>query len=101
MIAEEINWNGLEVHTREAIWVCVESRFDRVPLIVDGIDYHLTFEARDPHMEGIPETRKLQLRTSIYRVSEPEFLYFLKLVVKGEMMETTPWDRFKEVYEHD
>ncbi len=101
MIAEEISWKDFEVHTREALWVCVESRLERVPLIVDGIDYHLKFEARDPHVQGIPNTRKLQLRTSIYRVSEPKFLNFLKLVVKNEMMETIPWDRFKEAYKQD
>jgi hypothetical protein len=101
MIAKEISWKGLEVHTREAIWVCVESRLMQVPGTVDGIDYLMEFVARDPHMEGIPATRKLCLRTSEYRVSEPDFLYFLKLVVDGQMMETTPWDRFIEVYERD
>jgi len=101
MRAEEISWKGLEVHTREAIWVCVDSRLEQVPGTVDGIDYLMKFEARDPHVEGTPATRKLCLRTSEYRVSEPEFLYFLKLVVEGQLIETTPWDRFKEVYERD
>jgi hypothetical protein len=61
----------------------------------------MEFAARDAHMEGIPTTRKLPLRTSEYRVSEPEFLYLLRLVVEGQLIEPTPWDRFKEVYERD
>jgi hypothetical protein len=101
MRAEEISWKGLEVHTHEAIWVCVECKLVQVPGTVDGIDYYMVFAARDPRVEGIPATRKLQLRTSEYRVSEPEFLSFLKLVIEGQLIETTPWDRFKEVYERD
>ena len=101
MKAEEISWKGFEVHTREAIWVCVESSVVQVPQTADGIDYLMEFAARDAHMEGIPTTRKLRLRTSEFRVSEPEFLYFLRLVVEGQLIETTPWDRFKEVYERD
>ncbi len=100
MKAEEISWKRLEVHTREAIWVCVESR-SKLSGTVDGIDYFMEFAASDPHIDGIPATRKLQLRTSEYRVSEPNFLCFLKLVVEGQLMETTPWDRFKEVRERD
>jgi hypothetical protein len=101
MVAEQISWKGREVHTPEAIWVCVESRMARVPGTVDGIDYFMEFAARETRKEGVPATRKLCLRTSEYRVSEPEFLYFLTLVVDGQMLDPTSWDQFKAVYERD
>lgn len=102
MKAEEVNWKGYEVHTGEATWVCVESKSTPTPLTADGIDYVMMFEARDPRTEGTPAARRLHLRTSSFKVSEePGFLGFLKLVVDGQLLETSPWGRFKEVYERD
>jgi hypothetical protein len=103
MKAEERSWNGFAVSSAEATWVCIESRGVQTPgTSADRIDYFMVFAARDPRMDGVPATRKVQLRTSGFRVSEePGFFDFLKLVVEGQLLETTPWDRFKEVYERD
>lgn len=99
MIADEVNWEHLEVHTREAIWVCVESKMVKVPCTVGGIEYHLKFEARELRIDGVPGSRTLCLRTSDYFVAENQG--FLTDVIKGQMMETTPWDRSIPVYERD
>jgi hypothetical protein len=99
MIAEEVNWEGLEVHTREAIWVCVKSQMVQIPSTVGGIEYHLEFAARELRIAGTPMTRKLCLRTSDYFVATSQD--YLALVIQGQMIETGPWDRFIAVYERD
>ena|ERR1035438_4398564 len=107
MKAEERSWKGFEVLTHEARWVCVKSEGKQVQptlqaISPDGIDYFMGFEARDVQAEGVPATRTLQLRTSAFRVSsEPDFWDYLKLVVEGQMIKTTPWDRYIEVYKQD
>ena len=65
----------------------------------DGIDYLLEFSAQEKRSADIPDTPTLQLRTSEHLVGTD--LQFLKLVVHGQMLETTPWDRSKEVYARD
>jgi hypothetical protein len=68
----------------------------------DGIDYFIEFSARNKRSAAAPDSRVLQLRTSSFSMSsDPQFLPFLTLVVDGQMLETTPWDRFKEVYVRD
>ncbi len=99
MIADEVNWKGLEVHTQEAIWVCVESEMVPVPLTAGGIDYHLEFVARELRIAGVPRTRKLRLRTSDYFVAENQG--YLTSVIEGRMMATESWDDFIEVYKRD
>jgi hypothetical protein len=102
MKAEDVNWKGYEVHTGETNWVCIESKATPILATPDRIDYLMTFEARDPRTEGTPATRSLHLRTSSFKVSEePGFLGFLQLVVQGMLIDTTPGDRFKEVYARD
>lgn len=105
MSAKDLSWVGHEVHTPEALWVCTRSLSKEVgftsptTLSVDGIDYFLEFSARNKRSDATPSTRTLQLRTSEYLVGTD--LGFLKLVVDGQMLEMTPWDRFKEVYRRD
>ena len=105
MGAEELSWEGYEVPTQQATWVCTKSRSQTVgftsptTLMIDGIDYFLEFSARDKRSADIPDIRTLQLRTSEYLVGSD--LPFLQLVVDGQMLETTPWDRFIEVYKRD
>ena len=99
MIADEVNWKGLEVHTREAIWVCAESKMVQVPYTVGGIDYQMEFAARELRIADVPTTRRLCLRTSDYFVATNQD--YLALVIQGQMIETTPWDRFIEVYKRD
>ena len=102
MKAEDVAWPGYEVNTPEATWVCVESRSIPVPGTADGIDFLMEFAAGGPQLEGTPARRKLRLRTSSFRISEePGFLGFLRLVVDGQLLETSPWDRFIEVYRRD
>lgn len=105
MEAEKLTWEGYEVATSQARWVCTKSRSQTVgftsptTLMIDGIDYFLEFSARDKRSADIPDIRTLQLRTSEYLVGSD--LPFLQLVVDGQMLETTPWDRFIEVYKRD
>jgi hypothetical protein len=99
MEAEELSWERYEVPTAQATWVCTKSRSQAVGSTADGIDYFLEFAAQNKRSADIPNTRKLQLRTSEYLVATD--LSFLKLVVDGQMLETTPWDRFIEVYKRD
>jgi len=104
MEAEELSWEGYEVCTPQATWVCTKSRSQTVgcsspTLVLDGIDYFLEFSAQNKQSTDIPDTRTLQLRTSEFLIDEN--LPLLNLVVEGEMFETTPWDRFKEVYKED
>jgi hypothetical protein len=100
MNAEDVNWKGYEVRTPEATWVCVESKC--IESLGDRIDYDMEFSARGPSMTGTPDSRKLLLRTSAFKVCEEGgFLGFLKLVVEGQLLETIPWDRFIEVYGRD
>ena len=107
MKAEERSWEGFEVSTHEARWVCVKSEGKEVQplshsISPDGINYFMEFEARDVQVEGVPATRTLQLQTSAFKVSlEPGFWDYLKLVVEGQMIETTPWDRYIEVQKRD
>lgn len=102
MAAEDLNWEGYEVPAAEATWVCVKSAAKAVPQTPDQIDYVMEFEARDPRVEGIPASRKLQLRTSGFRVvHDADFVAFLGLVVQGQLLEPGQWDQFKEVYEKD
>ena len=99
MEAEGLSWEGYEVSTAQATWVCTKSRSRAIASTVDGIDYFSEFTAQNRRSADIPDTRKLQLRTSEYLVGTD--LSFLKLVVDGQMLETTPWDRFIEVYRRD
>ena len=105
MEAEELSWEGYEVCTPQATWVCMRSRSQPVgftsptTLMPDGIDYFLDFTARNKKSDDIPDARTLQLRTSEYLIDEN--LPFLRLVVDAEMIETMPWDRYKEVYKRD
>jgi len=99
MIADEVNWEGLEVHTREAIWACVACKMVKIPFTSGGIEYHLKFEARELRIAGTPSSRTLCLRTSDYFVAENQD--YLTSVVKGQMMETTPWDRSILVHKRD
>lgn len=99
MEAEGLSSEGYEVPTAQATWVCSKSRSRAVASTVDGIDYFLEFTAQNKVSADIPDTRKLQLRTSEYLVGTD--LPFLKLVVDGQMLETMPWDRFIEVYKID
>jgi len=105
MEAEKLSWEGYAVHTAQGIWVCTKSRARAVGFTSattfkpDGIDYFLEFSAQDKRSPDIPDSRTLQLRTSEYLVGTD--LPFLKLVVDGQLLETTPWDRFKEVYQRD
>jgi hypothetical protein len=96
---EELSWEGYEVPTAQARWVCTKGRSLAVASTADGIDYFLEFSAQDKRYADVPDTRKLQLRTSEYLAGTD--LSFLKLVVDGQMLETTPWDRFIEVYKRD
>ena len=94
------SWIGFEVETHEATWVCVKCVGQN--LAPNRIDYFMEFEARDPRKEGVPATRKVHLRTGSFSVDcEPGFQEFLEYVVEGQLIETNPWDRFKEVYERD
>ncbi len=99
MEAEWLSWKRYEVPTAQAAWVCTKSRSRAVASTVDGIDYFLEFTSQSKWSADIPDTRKLQLRTSEYLVGTD--LAFLKLVVDGQMLETMPWDRFIEVYKRD
>jgi hypothetical protein len=108
MEANAVTWKGHEVHTQEAIWVCTECRSKDVTQVgpnefmPDGIDYFLEFAAREKRVDGIPDVRKLQLRTSAFNVShDPDFVAFLGLVIDGQMLQTEQWDPFKEVYKQD
>ena len=98
MRADEVNWEGLEVHTREAIWVCVECKMVH-PCTAGGIDYHMEFAARELRIAGVPTTRKLCLRTSDYFIADNQD--YLTLVIEGRMIETESWDDFIEAYERD
>jgi hypothetical protein len=100
---DQINWEGYEVPTREAVWVCVNCEEEpRKAEIVDAVDYLLEFDAREPTRLDVPKRRKLRLRTSRAALAHtPGFRDFLSLVISGQMNETDPWDRFKEVYERD
>ena len=105
MGADELSWEGYEVPTQQATWVCTKSRSRMVgftsptTVMPDGIDYFLEFSARNRRSADVPDSRTLQLRTSEYLVGSD--LPFLQLVVDGQMLETTPWDRFIEVYKRD
>jgi hypothetical protein len=105
MKADDLNWEGHEVHTPQATWVCTKSRSQAVgftsptTLMTDGIDYFLEFSAQNKRSADIPDTRTLQLRTSEYLVATD--LPYLKLVVDGQMLETATWDRFIEVHKRD
>lgn len=99
MRAEEINWEGLEVHTPEAIWACIECKMLQVPCTAGGIDYHMKFAARELRIAGVPTTRKLCLRTSDYFAVDNQG--HLTLVIEGRMMTTESWDDFIEVYKTD
>lgn len=105
MEAEKLSWEGYEVLTPQATWVCTRSRSQVVgftsptTFMPDGIDYFLEFSARNKRSADIPDTRTLQLRTSEYLVGTD--LPYLKLVVDGQMLETATWDRFIEVYKRD
>jgi hypothetical protein len=108
MAAERATWEGYEVHAPEATWVCTESHSKDVTQVgpnkfmPDGIDYFLVFSARDKRVVGIPDVRRLQLRTSAFRVShDQDFVAFLGLVIDGQMLQTEQWDSFKEVYKRD
>lgn len=92
----KLSWVGFEVQTREATWVCVKSS-ETATLTMDGIEFNMEFAARNPRVEGIPATRMLRLRTlTIFKANEPDLLGLLTGVVKGQLMETMPWDRFIE-----
>jgi hypothetical protein len=105
MSAKQLSWEGYEVHAPEATWVCTRSLSKEVGFTspttssVDGIDYFLEFSARNKRSDSAPSARTLQLRTSEYLVGTD--LGFLKRVVHGQLLETNPWDRFKEVYKRD
>jgi len=105
MGATELSWEGYEVDTQEAAWVCTRSVFREVgfasppTFLVDGIDYFLGFSAPNKRSAKAPGARGLQLCTSEYLVGTD--LGFLKLVVDGQLLQTTPWDRVKEVYRRD
>ena len=105
MKADELSWKGYEVQTLQATWVCTKSRSQAVgftspnTFMPDGIDYFLEFSAQDKRSADVPDKRTLHLRTSEYLVSTD--LPFLKLVVDGQLLETSPWDRFTEVYKRD
>jgi hypothetical protein len=99
MKAEDLSWQGYEVRTPQAKWVCTKSISRAVELTPDGIDYFLEFSAEDKRSADIPDKRSLHLRTSVYLVGTD--LPFLSLAVDGQMLETIPWDRFKEVYKRD
>jgi hypothetical protein len=105
MSAHELSWEGYEVLTQQATWICAKSRSRMVGFtspttaMPDGIDYFLEFSGRNKRSADVPDTRTLQLRTSVYLVGTD--LPFLQLVVDGQMLETTPWDRFIEIYQRD
>ena len=105
MEAEDLDWVGYEVQTPHATWVCAKSRAQLVGFTspatfkVDGIDYFLEFVASNKKSADIPDTRTLQLRTSVYLAGTDQ--RFLGLVVDGQMLESSPWDRFIEVYKRD
>ena len=99
MGAENLSWEGYEVRTAAATWVCTTSRARPIPSTPEGIDYFLEFSAQDKRSSDIPDVRRLLLRTSEYLVRTN--VAFLKLIVDGQMLETSPWDRFKEVFEKD
>jgi hypothetical protein len=105
MKAEELNWEGHEVQTPQATWVCTTSRSKAVgftsptTIMIDGIDYFLEFTARNKRFAETPDTRTLQLRTNGHLVATE--LGFVTLVVDGQMLETTPWDRAIEVHKKD
>jgi hypothetical protein len=99
MIADEVSWKDLEVHTREAIWVCVECKMVHVPCTAGGIDYHLEFAARELRISGVPTIRKLCLRTSDYFVATDQS--YLTNAIRGRIMATESWDDFVEVYKRD
>lgn len=102
MASDERLWLGHAVHTPEARWVCIESKEVPVSSSPDAIDFYLTFAAHDPKTTHIPERRNLHLRTSSFKISEePGFVGFLTLVVDGQMLQTTPWDRSIEIFEKD
>jgi hypothetical protein len=103
--AEKLGWVGYEVPTAQATWVCTKSRSQAVgftsatTVMPDGIDYFLVFSAQNKWSADVPDTRTLQLRTSEWPVATE--LSFLRLVVDGQLLETSPRDRFKEVYKRD
>jgi hypothetical protein len=98
-MAEQFPWRGHKVHAAEAIWKCVRSRAVKTPNTPDGLDYYLDFIALEKRVSTAPDSRKLHLRTNGYLVlTEP---WFVTLIVDGQMLETEPWDRFKEVHEKD
>lgn len=105
MKAEKLDWTGYEVRTAHATWVCMKSRSEVVGFVsanaysVDGIDYFLEFVAKDKRSPEVPDARTLQLRTSEFLAGTD--LPFLTLVVEGQMIESSPWDRFIEVYKRD
>jgi hypothetical protein len=100
-IAARWSWINYEAPTREATWVCTKCEYRKVPCTADSVDYLMEFEARNSHTEGLPSVRKVTLRTSEFRMSEPGFIGFLSLVITGQLIETDPWDRSVEVYERD
>jgi hypothetical protein len=108
MVAEKLILEGFEVHAPEAIWVCTKCGSKEVTQVgpntfmVDGIDYFLEFSAHSKQSTEIPDVRKLQLRTSEFKVShDPDFRAFLGRVIEGQMLQTEHWDSFKEVYKCD
>ena len=95
MEVEVHSWEGLVEHTPDAIWVCDESRCFRVPNSVDGIEFHMKFSARERRRHGVPAARTLKLRTSLYLAGTD--LPYVELVIRGMLMESDPWDQFKNV----
>ena len=50
----------------------------------------------------MPEIRTLSMCTSSFRIShEPDFVWYLGLVIDGQMLEGAPWDRSVEAYENE
>lgn len=105
MEGEKLTWKGYEVPTAHATWVCAKSRSQAVGFTspttfsVDGVDLFLEFVAKNKKSADVPDTRTLQLRTSEYLVATDR--PFLDLVVDGQMLASSPWDRFIEVYKRD
>jgi hypothetical protein len=100
-IAARWSWINYEAPTQEAAWVCIKCEYREVPCTADSVDYLMEFEARNPRKERSSSARKVDLRTSEFRMSEPGFIGFLSLVITGQLIETEPWDRFVEVYQRD
>lgn len=108
MEAGKLSWLGWTVDSPSATWVCTTScvreflQTSSNTFMPDGIEYDLEFSARNKVSEAVPDTRRLRVRTSSFKItSESDFLHHLSLVIDGQMLDDAPWDRFKEVYERD